>query len=167
MEWFMRPGEYDFSLIGMQEEWFETIPAFGVAGGPDEVRLSDAGWAFVFDFASVYRLKPETVHIDALRFMLANGPTEIKNLPVHFYGALRELSLVQLGDRDENWTKSLSLGLGGDQYEYDRFLDSVRVVRVVKSEYFITNLGKKWVLSACLVADDLIKEYNRRKKDQT
>lgn len=167
MEWFMRPGDYDFSFIGMNEAWFVSRPAFGVAGGPDVVELSDAGWEFVFDFASVYRMKPSAAHIDALRFLLANGPTEIKNLPVHFYGSLRELSHAQLGDRDENWTKSLSLSLKGDQYEYDRFLDGVHVVRVVKSEYFITDLGKKWVVSACGVADSLINEYNRRKEEQS
>ena len=167
MEWFMRPGDYDFSFIGMNEEWFVSRPAFGVAGGPVVVELSDAGWEFVFDFASVYRLKMNIGHVDALRFLLANGPTEIKNIPVHIYGALRELSLVQIGDPDEIWTKRLTLSLNGDRYEYDYFLDGVNLVRVVKSEYFITALGKKLILSACGVAESLINEYNRRKKEQS
>lgn len=166
MEWFMRPGDYDFSFIGMDEGWFVSRPAFGVAGGPNVVELSDDGWEFVFDFASVYRLNPDASHINAIRFLLANGPTEIKNLPAHIYAALRELSIAQVGDADENYPKPLALSLNGDQYAYDAFLDSVRIVRVVKSEYFLTELGKAWVLSATHVAQALIDEYNRRKKEQ-
>lgn len=167
MEWFMRPGDYDFSFIGMDEGWFNTTPSFGVAGGPDEVSLSDAGWEFVFDFASVYRMKPDIDHINAIRFLLANGPTEANNLPVQVCASLRGLSLAQVGDADANFTRSLALSLSGDQYAYDAFLDSVRIVRVVKSEYYLTELGKAWVLSATHVAQALIDEYNRRKKDQS
>lgn len=167
MEWFMAPGDYDFSFIGMREEWFVSSPAFGVAGGPDVIELSDAGWAFVFGFASAYRLKMRADHVDALRFLIANGPTEIKHIPAPNYAALRELALVQFGDPSDNWTKALALSLNGEQDECDRFLGGVHLVRVVQSEYFITELGKKLVASACLVAVDLIKEYDRRIKEQT
>ncbi|NEX60145.1 hypothetical protein [Noviherbaspirillum galbum] len=134
---------------------------FGVAGGPDEIVLSDQGWEIAYDMAAIYRVRLKIPHIRALELLHAAGESGLaqNTLSKDTYVALRQIDAWLDA---KAFHRSLAASLANDECRYREIRESNRLLFVAHDVdrhmpvYYLTALGRELIRVAHAVGQNMI-----------
>lgn len=157
-------AEMAASFVVRDPEFFTRRPAFGNAGGPDVLELTDKGREYAFRLACSSRFALTIDHIRALELIHGFGADGIgvdKVSPQQYSYA----NALDFSVHSENAQATLAASLNGDQETYAAIRDRNQLIWNDGSSwpprFKITGLGSDLLQSAAAVGKAMLKKFEQ------